>query len=328
MFDNILPITKFLLVATAVVTALPVFGLVKSFSSLMFCSVPYIMITEPTRLVTSFFLIPSLKSIISLLLTFHSLYEHSQGLEISYFSKKSQFYYFLFFNMSMIILFTFFFQDQKFWMFQPSFNILLSFTYSMVFWNNDIKYCGIIPIKCKYTCLLDLFFSFIFATKGYFIMQSGLLGLVSGYIYTCLATRSFGPVYGFLKHRVLGFKQPKYIWKTSKDLSGKVQKFKVENPEFGQKSEEKIKRYGFGGGIPLYPGWIDSLNYFRKKSANKIKISVSQDKSKPGKKLGTGEAISTYQTNVKKIATKSGITPSTERSEASKKIADIWANKY
>lgn len=239
---------------------------------------------------------------------------------------------------------TFYFRSQVYWVLEPSLQLLLSFTYSMVFWDNEIKYYGIIPIKCKYTCLIDLFFSFIFAANGSFVMQSGILGLASGYIYTCLSTRSYGPVFGFVKHKILNLKEPEYIWEQSTNLKGEIHKFKTRNPSYGIDSDRQIKEYGFNGGIPLYPPWVDKLLSLNKTKAKKFKTIVAHKTVDTGRKLGrTDQKASIKKEEIKKdLEKRNGPVkeaktkePETKvadmknaRSAANRKIADVWANKY
>lgn len=334
MLENILPVTRFLLVATAVITFLPVSGLVPSSYPLIYLSVPSIIFKQPTRLLTSFFFYNSDNNVFKLLMRFYSLYMHSQHLEISYFTRLSQYIYFLFFNMTMIILMTFYFKSQVYWVLEPSLQLLLSFTYSMVFWDNDIKYYGIIPIKCKYTCLIDLFFSFIFTSRRSFVMQSGILGLTSGYIYNCLSTESYGPVFGFVKYKILHLKEPQYIWEQSTDLKGEIHKFKTINPSYGIDSEKIVREYGFNGGIPLYPPWVDKLLSLSKPKGKMMKSNLVNVGVDNGRKLGrTDHGTSTKNEVTKKNVEKSKPS-STEgntrdaRSAANRKIADVWANKY
>ncbi|OBA26362.1 hypothetical protein HANVADRAFT_49244 [Hanseniaspora valbyensis NRRL Y-1626] len=341
MLENILPVTKVLLLSSVVCTFAPLLGVI-SYNPLMYFNIPKLLFKEPFRLIPSFFVMPFVDNTFTLLMRFYSLYLHSQNLEISYFTKKSQYCYFLFFNMTMVILLTFYFKNQVFWYLEPCMHLMLSFTYSMVFWDNDIKYYGILPMKCKYSCLVDLFFSFVFAPKGAFIMHSGLLGLVSAYIYTCLATRSFGPVFGFFKHRLLKIEDPQYRWETGVDLQGKTYKFKVENSISVFIIQKRIKEYGFTGGIPLYPNWVDKLLNKKRKSEHKIKTTVAHNTVDTGRKLGrteekvkTEEKIKTETTDSnekekmeKNNSERNKVNKKDEKSEASIQIANFWANKY
>lgn len=313
MLDSISLVTRSILITTLVLSLAPLVGLIPSFDYVVFFSIPEMIIARPWTMLTTFFVIPSIPNLFYLIQRFYGLYTHSQALEISYFMNIHQYLYYLFFNMSFMILSTFYFKDQLHWFMEPNFYVCLSFTYAMCFWDNDIKYYGFIPMKVRYTIVIELLFNLVMCPNKHFFTGSGFMGALSAYVYNCLATQSWGPVYGFLKHKVLNIKEPEYINEVSYNLKGDKKVIKVKNPKAGPKSKKLMKEYGYGGGKPLYPSWFDSLVNM---NFNKIKIQVAHKTVDKGVKLDSSVKIEKA--------------PSADEKKANAKeaVANHWANKY
>lgn len=305
--DSISPVTKTILLATLVLSFAPVVGLIPSIEYLIFFNIPQIIKLRPWTMVTTFFVMPSINNLFYIIQRMYGLYSHSQALEVSYFMHRNQYIYYLFFNMSFMLLISFYFKDQAHWFMEPNFYLCLSYTYAMCFWDNDIRFYGIIPMKVRYTIVIELLYNLLMCPNKHFFTGSGFIGVLSAYVYNCLATQSWGPVYGFIKHKILNIKEPNFIKQTSYNLKGEKTVVKVKNPKSGQQEAKRVKEYGFGGGRPLFPNWFNRLINV---DTNKIKIKKSVLKKEKGVKLGTSISIE-------------------EKSKSAKEaVANHWANKY
>lgn len=312
MLDSISPVTRTLLIATLVFSFAPKLGLFPSKEHIIFVNIPEIIKSRPWSIVTTFFVYPQIPNLFGLVHRIYGLYTHSQALEVSYFMNISQYLYYLFFNMTFMILSTFYFTDQIYWLMEPSFYFCLNYTYAMCFWDDNTKFFGLIPMKVRYTILIEILFNLILYPNQYLITGLGFLGIMSAYVYNCLATQSWGSTYGFIKHRILNIKEPQFINETSYTLKGEKKVTKVVNPNFGQKSEKRIRAYGFGGGKPLYPDWFKkTLNT----SYSTIKFKTHGKVNVGGEKLGSSIKIEKKPIDDK-------------NSNVKQSVANHWANKY
>lgn len=71
----------------------------------------------------------------------------------------------------------------------------LTFTWSMDNSNVKVLFYGLFPVWGKYYPILQLFMAFAFGNRDYVVC---LVGLLTGYLYACLDTRTWGPFYGWL----------------------------------------------------------------------------------------------------------------------------------
>ncbi|KAL6937480.1 hypothetical protein ACO0RG_003990 [Hanseniaspora osmophila] len=277
------PVTKTLLTLTIGITLLPVLNVVPIYSLIFVNIKPYVF-TQWWGVVTSFFLITNTSNPLPVLMRIYALYSHSNELETAHFMRPQQFIYYLLFNSIMVLLFTFYFPWNLSWCFEPCLQMFLSYTWSNVNYNKQIRFYGIIPLPAKYSCLMEIILNLVFSS-GDFVASSGILGLASAYVYHCLATHSFGPIYGFFNYKLLGRTEKPYIIVKSKTLNGKFKEMQMPNPDFKQGSNNN---YGYGGGAPLYPQWFNKMS-------NLVWNSLVSTKEKPlvntSKKAGHGRRL-------------------------------------
>ncbi|KAL6940727.1 hypothetical protein ACO0QE_004640 [Hanseniaspora vineae] len=281
--SSIQPVTKTLLTLTVGITLLPVLNLVPIYSLIFVNIKPYVF-TQWWGMFTSFFLITNTSNPLPLLMRIYALYSHSNDLETNHFMRPQQFIYYLLFNSIMVILLTFYFPSSVSWCFEPCLQMFLSYSWSNVNYNNQIRFYGVIPMPAKYTCLVEIVLNLIFSNGG-FVGSSGILGLASAYVYHCLATHSFGPIYGFFYYKLLGRTEKPYVIVKSKTLNGRIKEMQMPNPNFKQGSNNN---YGYGGGISLCPEWFNKMLKF-------VWDSLVSTKEKPmltsGKKIGQGRRL-------------------------------------
>lgn len=74
----------------------------------------------------------------------------------------------------------------------------ITYTWSIDNANAKIMFYGLIPVWGKYFPLIQLFISFVF-NEGNFVIS--LIGFATGYLYTCLDTRTLGPLWGVISRK-------------------------------------------------------------------------------------------------------------------------------
>ena len=79
---------------------------------------------------------------------------------------------------------------------ETSFTFILSYTWSVDNANTRVVYFGLFPILAKYIPLMELFLAFLFNED----FAGPFMGLIVAYMFQCLDTRSFGPIYGSIFH--------------------------------------------------------------------------------------------------------------------------------
>lgn len=80
------------------------------------------------------------------------------------------------------------------------FTSCLVFTWAVDNANTQVLFYGIIPVLGKYYPIISLLMSLVFG--GFYV---SLIGMGVAYLFLCLDTRSFGPIYGFIRS-----KEPSY----------------------------------------------------------------------------------------------------------------------
>ncbi|SMN19631.1 similar to Saccharomyces cerevisiae YDR411C DFM1 Endoplasmic reticulum (ER) localized protein involved in ER-associated protein degradation (ERAD), ER stress and homeostasis [Maudiozyma saulgeensis] len=76
-----------------------------------------------------------------------------------------------------------------------AFTSCLTFTWAVDNANTKILFYGVLPVYGKYYPLITLAIAFIFGEGNFFV---SLIGILVGYIFLCLDTRTFGPIWGFI----------------------------------------------------------------------------------------------------------------------------------
>ncbi|CCF58491.1 hypothetical protein KAFR_0E03390 [Kazachstania africana CBS 2517] len=70
----------------------------------------------------------------------------------------------------------------------------ITFTWAVDNRNNKVLFYGVIPVYGKFFPLIQLVISFIFG-EGF---MNSLVGICTGYLFVCLDTRTFGPLWGYI----------------------------------------------------------------------------------------------------------------------------------
>lgn len=71
----------------------------------------------------------------------------------------------------------------------------LTYTWSVDNSNVKVMFYGLFPIWGKYFPLIQLFIAFVFSEDNFAI---SLIGFLTAYLYLCLDTRTFGPIFGWI----------------------------------------------------------------------------------------------------------------------------------
>ena len=157
------------------------------------------------RLLTSFLILPM--DAMTACFQLHTIYSKSQHLELIHFQNNSVDYlFYICFNFAQIILIVELFQI-KYPIFTNAFTGMLIYTWTMDNSNVKVMFYSLFPILGKYLSLVHLFVSFLFddGVQGYNRFCITMIGFTSGYVYSCLDTRSYGPLYGYLMKKEDGY---------------------------------------------------------------------------------------------------------------------------
>lgn len=206
LLSQIPPITRTLLSAIVVLTILNRLTLVPT-SLLVFSWYHTFIRLQLWRTFTSFILLPP--QAMPALLEMYNIYSRSSQLEMVHFHNRPavDYLFYLMFSTSTIILSVIVLQIENCFILTSGFVGCLTYTWSID--NSDVKvmFYGLFPIWGKYFPLIQLFMSFVFddSGTGYSNFLITLIGFSTGYLYSCLDTRSLGPIYGFLSRKGRGY---------------------------------------------------------------------------------------------------------------------------
>ncbi|SSD61504.1 uncharacterized protein SCODWIG_03265 [Saccharomycodes ludwigii] len=198
-FSSIPPITKTLILSSTALSLLSIWNIIPMHMLFFYKFQPFLT-RHLWRPITSMILLTPGQPPLNYLMKIYSTYVHSSSIELTL-GNLHKYVYYLFFNFSLIILLTFYCND-KVWVFEPSLQMALSYTWSIINRYQEIRYMGLLPVSAKYVPIIELGINLIFG-PGTSVQSSGILGLISAYIYNCIATKSMGPLYGFLLKHIL-----------------------------------------------------------------------------------------------------------------------------
>ncbi|CEP62869.1 Dfm1p LALA0_S06e05710g [Lachancea lanzarotensis] len=140
------------------------------------------------------------------LFTLFEFYTHSSHLETHHFSSKenAEYVYLLAVLLAGMVSCVTVSQIQCPYTLADGFMASLTCLWSIKNWNTPLMFYGLFPIKGKYNPLLQLFLSYLFDDE-HRTFPLIVTGLVVGYVYNCLDTRSLGPLYGYIRSSTLGY---------------------------------------------------------------------------------------------------------------------------
>ncbi|CAH02681.1 Dfm1p [Kluyveromyces lactis] len=150
------------------------------------------------RLFTSFLILPNdaMKACFDL----YAVYSKSLHLELVHFSNKSiDYLFYICFNFALIVVLVEACQI-SYPVFTNAFIGMILYTWTLDNSNVKVMFYGLFPILGKYLSLVHLFVSFLFddGTDGYSRFCVTMVGFCAGYVYSCLDTWTYGPLYGYL----------------------------------------------------------------------------------------------------------------------------------
>ncbi|SCU83363.1 LAFA_0D03136g1_1 [Lachancea sp. 'fantastica'] len=140
------------------------------------------------------------------LFTLFEFYTHSSHLETYHFSGKenAEYVYLVCVLLAGVVSAVTVLQIQCPFTLVEGFMASLTCLWSIKNWNTPLMFYGLFPIKGKYNPLLQLFLSYLFDDEQQ-TLPVIVIGLVVGYVYNCLDTKSLGPLYGYVRGSAQGY---------------------------------------------------------------------------------------------------------------------------
>ncbi|KAH3900319.1 Dfm1p SCDLUD_003291 [Saccharomycodes ludwigii] len=169
-FSSIPPITKTLILSSTALSLLSIWNIIPMHMLFFYKFQPFLT-RHLWRPITSMILLTPGQPPLNYLMKIYSTYVHSSSIELTLGNLH---------NLQMA----------------------LSYTWSIINRYQEIRYMGLLPVSAKYVPIIELGINLIFG-PGTSVQSSGILGLISAYIYNCIATKSMGPLYGFLLKHIL-----------------------------------------------------------------------------------------------------------------------------
>lgn len=218
MIAQIPPITRALLSGIVVLSVLCRIGILPS-RFLIFSSYHTFMKLQLWRMYTSCLLLPN--QAMPALIEMYNVYARSSQLELNHFqNRKVDYLFYLTFSILTIVLSVMLLQIMDAsnllgGLVQIQFGLVLTnafvgcltYTWSVDNRNTRVMFYGLFPIWGRYFPIIQLFISFLFDDSGFgftnFVIT--LIGFSTGYFYSCLDTRSLGPIYGYLASKPSGY---------------------------------------------------------------------------------------------------------------------------
>jgi len=207
IWDSIPPVTRAILLLLCSVTSAYVLQLVH-FGYLIFQWNETFKHFQLWRMVTSCMILPP--QAMPALLEIYNIFTRSAQLENEHFFITSianpsidYTFYICFCILSIVNVSAIVFGVSASMLLTSAFTSCLTFTWAVDNANTKILFYGIVPVYGKYYPLITLATSFIFGEGNFFI---SLIGIFVGYIFLCLDTHTFGPIWGFItkKHSSYG----------------------------------------------------------------------------------------------------------------------------
>lgn len=128
------------------------------------------------------------------MLEMYNFYSRSSQLESR--RKPVDYLFYLFFCIIVICLtVTLAFGKNHAVILTSAFASSLTYTWSIDNSNVKVMFYGLFPIWGKYFPLIQLFIAFVFGEDNFVI---SLIGFLTAYLYLCLDTRTFGPIFGWI----------------------------------------------------------------------------------------------------------------------------------
>lgn len=150
------------------------------------------------RLFTCFLILPpndAMKACFDL----YTVYTRSLHLELVHFNRSIDYLFYICFNFALILVLAEICHIE-YGIFTNAFIGSMLYTWTLDNSNVKVMFYGLFPILGKYLSLVHLFMSFLFDdTRGYTRFSITVIGFCAGYVYSCLDTRTYGPLYGYLR---------------------------------------------------------------------------------------------------------------------------------
>ncbi|KAG0667916.1 hypothetical protein C6P45_005239 [Maudiozyma exigua] len=198
VWDSIPPVTRAITIILCLNTSVCLLHLV-SYSYIMFQWKKTFLYLQLWRLATSSMILPP--KAMEALLELYNLFTRSAQLEREHFFITSKanpsidYAFYLFFclvTLGNVVALTA--GPTAYTTMTGGFTSCLVFTWAVDNANTQVLFYGIIPVYGKYYPIISLLMAFVFG--GFYV---SLIGMGVAYLFLCLDTRSFGPIYGFIK---------------------------------------------------------------------------------------------------------------------------------
>ncbi|CCD22572.1 Dfm1p NDAI_0A04150 [Naumovozyma dairenensis CBS 421] len=206
LFYGVPPVTRTVLLLFSVVTSIVALQLIPT-GYLIYSWSDTFKHFQLWRILTSSLILPL--QITNLLMELYNFYSRSIDLEQNRFLISSSTnpsidyaYYIAVSMVSIAISSSLVVGRQYSFVLSSPFTTCITCTWAIDNANKKILYYGIIPVYGKYLPLIQLVTSFIFDQNGFYVC---LTGLSTSYLFACLDTGSWGPIWGWLRG-----KQPNY----------------------------------------------------------------------------------------------------------------------
>ncbi|CCE65120.1 hypothetical protein TPHA_0J03000 [Tetrapisispora phaffii CBS 4417] len=203
-FQSIPPITRIILSSIVTLMALWKFSII-DLSRFVFSWHLSVKRFQFWRIFTSsIIIIPGgAAQALATILDFYNLYSRSLHLETVHFrNNKANYAYYIMCCMVIVSLLTsaYFQISEREFILKSAFSSCIGYTWAMDHKDSQILYFGFIPIKGKYYPVLEIIMSFVF-NGGDDSFQLCVIGVLTGYIYECLDTKSFGRILWWLTNK-------------------------------------------------------------------------------------------------------------------------------
>ncbi|SCU88740.1 LAMI_0D11166g1_1 [Lachancea mirantina] len=206
MLQQIPPVTRALLFGIFALLVVTKIGIVPAYL-VQFSWYHVFMKLQVWRMFTSCLLLPDQP--MPALLEVYNIYAHSSELELMHFGRSHTYDYifYLTFGVLSIVMSVVLLRINNPFDLSNAFDGFLTYTWSIDNRNVKVMFYGLFPIWAKYFPLIQLFITFLFddpiqGRSKFFIT---LIGYSTGYLYSCLDTRTLGPLYGYLTRQPNGY---------------------------------------------------------------------------------------------------------------------------
>lgn len=198
-YKSVPSVTRILTLSSLVIGGLNALNLISSVEFI--CYFPDVWYKfEIYRLLTGF-VVPNPQAMQGMM-EIYMVYRFSRGIEEGKFNKKlSNYIYYLLIIIPIILIISLIclnFNKISYYSLQPALLSALTFTWSVKNYNQQVNFY-FMPIQASLLPAVSLGFRLL--VDGIESFKVALLGMASAYVYNCLETKSYGPLFSFITGR-------------------------------------------------------------------------------------------------------------------------------